>query len=163
MRTRRLWLLAIGGSLAWAAMPVRAQAPDHLPMPDDLRHELADVGRMRAPLLVLFSTPGCPFCREVRQNYLLPRVAEEHSTGVARLIVREIDITSAAPLFDGDGRATTQAAFAARYDVRVVPVVMLFDARMQPLAEPLVGIDRAGFYEGFLARAIDEAQRRLPR
>ena len=40
-----------------------------------------------------------------------------------------------------------------------MPVVLLFDDRLQVLAGPLVGIDRAGFYEAFLSGAIDEAQR----
>jgi glutaredoxin len=164
MHPRRRWLLALPGALTCVLSAARAQpASTHLPMPDDLRPLLAEVGRTRTPLLVLFSTPGCPFCREVRQNYLQPRIADERARGVQRLIIREIDITASTALVDADGRVTTQAAFAARYDVRVVPVVMLFDDRLQRLAEPLVGIDRAGFYEGFLVRAIDEAHRRLQR
>jgi hypothetical protein len=38
---------------------------------------------------------------------------------------------------------------------------VLFDDRLQLLAEPLVGIDRSGFYEAYLQRAVDQAQRRL--
>jgi thioredoxin-related protein len=163
MHPRRRWLLAMS-SLLGALSVARAQpSAAHLPMPDDLRPLLAEVARSRAPLLLLFSTPGCPFCREVRQNYLMPRLAEERLRDTPRLILLEIDITARAPLIDGDGRATTQADFAARYDVRVVPVVVLFDERLRRLADPLVGIDRAGFYEGFLARAVDEAQRKMQR
>jgi hypothetical protein len=40
-------------------------------------------------------------------------------------------------------------------------VVALFDDRAQLLGDPLVGIDRAGFYEAYLARAIEVAERRL--
>ena len=43
------------------------------------------------PLLLFFSTPGCPYCLDVRRNYLAPRAREGKAAGV---IVREVDITS---------------------------------------------------------------------
>jgi hypothetical protein len=149
--------LAVASS--WRA--VRAQAvPAHLPPLDDLRPLLDHVRRRRVPLLVLFSTPGCRFCREVRTSYLAPRHA---ANGASDPIIREVDITAPTQFIDADGATTTHRDFAARFGVRVVPVVMLFGDRLHPLTEPLVGIDRAGFYEGFLGRAIDDAQRRLQR
>jgi thioredoxin-related protein len=122
---------------------------------------MAQVRQQRAPLLILFSTPGCPFCREVRRGYLAPRVAEQAAQPAPTLLIREVDITSRAPLIDLQGRRTTQAEFASRLNVRVVPVVALFDDRARLLGDPLVGIDRAGFYETYLARAIEAAERRL--
>ena len=110
---------------------------------------------------MLFSTPGCPYCREVRRNYLAPRAAEQAAQPAPTLLIREIDITGRAPLIDLQGRRTTQAEFASRLNVRVVPVVALFDERFQLLGDALVGIDRAGFYESYLTRAIEAAERRL--
>jgi hypothetical protein len=97
----------------------------------------------------------------VRRGYLAPRVAEQAMLTAATLLIREVDITGRTPLTDADGRRTTQAEFAARYGIRVVPVVALLDERARPIGEPLVGIDRSGFYEAYLARAIDAAERRL--
>ena len=113
------------------------------------------------PLLVLFSTPGCPFCLEVRRNYLAPRVAEQAALPAPTVLIREVDITSRAALVDAQGRMITQAELAAQFGVRVVPVVALFDQRAQLLGDPLVGIDRSGFYETYLVRAIEAAERRL--
>ena len=48
-----------------------------------------------------------------------------------------------------------------RHQVRVVPVVALFDATLRPIGEPLVGLDRSGFYEAYLASAIDAARKHL--
>ena len=127
----------------------------------DVRPLLEQVRQRRVPLLVMFSTPGCPYCREVRSNYLAPRVKEQGALATPTLLIREVDITSRAPLVDQEGRRSTQAEFAAQFGVRVVPVVALFDDRLQLLAEPLVGIDRSGFYEGYLQRAVEQAQARL--
>jgi thioredoxin-related protein len=162
MRARRRLLLA-GAAVAFGA-PVGAQpagGEEHLEAVDDLRHQRPQVRKRRAPLLVLFSTPGCPFCVEVRRSYLAPRVTEQAKLPSPTLLIREVDITSRTTLVDLQGRRITQADFAARLNVRMVPVVALFDDRAQLLGDPLVGIDRAGFYEAYLARAIEVAERRL--
>ena len=133
----------------------------HLPPIEDLRALVATVTRYKAPLLILFSTPGCPFCREVRRNYLEPRVAEQARNAAPEVLLHEVDITSERPIIDLAGEKITEAIFAARYNVKVVPVVALFGHTMQTLGEPLVGLDRSGFYEGYLASAIETARKRL--
>lgn len=162
MRARRRLLLA-GAAVAFGARAGAQPAggEEHLEAIEDLRPLMAQVRKQRAPLLILFSTPGCPFCLEVRRGYLAPRVAEQAAQSAPTLLIREVDITSRAPMIDLQGRRTTQAEFASRLNVRVVPVVALFDDRAQLLGDPLVGIDRAGFYETYLARAIEAAERRL--
>ena len=162
MHARRRLLLA-GTAVAFGARAGAQPAggEEHLEAIEDLRPLTAQIRKRRVPLLVLFSTPGCPFCLEVRRSYLAPRVAEQAKLPSPTLLIREVDITSRAPLIDLRGRRTTQAEFASGLTVRVVPVVALFDDRAQRLGDPLVGIDRAGFYETYLSRAIEAAERRL--
>jgi thioredoxin-related protein len=161
MNARRRLLLA-GAAVAFGpGAHSSAAAEEHLAAIEDLRPLLAQVRQRRAPLLVLFSTPGCPFCLEVRRNYLAPRVAEQAARPSPTLLIREVDITSRAGLTDAQGRRGTQAEFASGLGIRMVPVVALFDEQARLLGEPLVGIDRSGFYEAYLARAIEAAERRL--
>jgi thioredoxin-related protein len=138
-----------------------AAADEHLPALGDLRVLADSIARHKAPLLVLFSTPGCPFCCEVRRNYLAPRVTEQAGKATPDLLLCETDITSEQTITDLAGAHTTEAAFALRHHVRVVPVVALFDASLRPIGTPLVGLDRSGFYEGYLASAIDAARKQL--
>jgi hypothetical protein len=158
---RRLLLSGAVLALGARAAAQAGGADAHLPPLDDLRALLAQVRSHRAPLLVLFSTAGCPYCREVRNSYLAPRLAEQAALAAPTLLIREVEITSRALLVDAQGQSITHAEFAARFGIRVVPVVALLDERAQPVGEPLVGIDASGFYEAYLARAIAEAQRRL--
>lgn len=156
---RRRALLSLLAAPAW----LRAQptAPDeYLPPIGDLRGIAPLIVRHKAPLLVLFSTPGCPFCREVRRNYLMPRLAEQKRTA-PDLLLREADITSSRMIVEPSGAHITEATLASRFNVRVVPVVALFDQSLQLIAEPLVGLDRSGFYEGYLEAAIETARKRL--
>ena len=50
-----------------------AAAVEHLPALGDLRVLADSIARHKAPLLVLFSTPGCPFC--LRGSAQLPGAA----------------------------------------------------------------------------------------
>jgi hypothetical protein len=126
-----------------------------LPRIDDLRRLTAQMRRERIPLLLFFSTAGCPFCIEVRRNYLAPRLQES----AGRLLIREVEIVSRRSLTGLDGGAQTEAELASRFGIRMVPVVQLVDASLAPIGRPLVGIDASGFYDGYLSAAIEQAER----
>ena len=150
-------------ALLLSPLPLRAQQSieERLAPLHDLRELSRSIERHKAPLLILFSTPGCPFCREVRRNYLAPRAAEQAAKTTPELLLRETDITSERTLTDLSGAHITEAAFARQHRVRAVPVVALFDSMLRPIGEPLVGLDRSGFYEAYLASAIDASRKHL--
>jgi thioredoxin-related protein len=122
---------------------------------DDLRSLAARMQRERIPLLLFFSTAGCPYCIEVRRNYLAPRLKENAGS----LLIREVEIVSRRSFTGLDGKAQNEAGLAARFGVRMVPVVQLVDARLAPIGKPLVGLDPSGFYDAYLSAAIEDAQR----
>lgn len=144
--------------LAVAATPSTIAAESALARLNDLRATLEDVRREGLPLLLFFSTPGCPYCAQMRQGYLAPRGRMGAKAGA---MVREVDITSARRLIDRDGGDVTEAALAARLNVRTTPAVILVDDKLQALGSPLVGIGAAGFYEAYLQGAIESARQRL--
>ena len=157
-RRRALIALALAPGLLRAQPAIE---DEHLPPLNDLRVLAEAIAKHTAPLLVLFSTPGCPFCREVRRNYLIPRVKEQADKATPELLLRETDITSESVIVDLAGISATEAEFARLHHVRAVPVVTLFDSSLRPIGKPLVGLDRSGFYEGYLASAIDAARKHL--
>lgn len=144
-------LAALAPAAAWSQRKPEAA---ELPRIDDLRSLTAQMRRERIPLLLFFSTAGCPFCIEVRRNYLVPRLKES-----AGLLIREVEIVSRRSFAGLDGAAQSEAELASRFSVRMVPVVQLVDASLAPIGKPLVGIDASGFYDSYLSSAIDEAQR----
>jgi thioredoxin-related protein len=155
---RRRHLLAVAATLA--SLPLHAQEHgESLEHIDDLGALLDAVRLTRRPLLLFFSTPGCPYCREVRRNYLAPRVAD--GVEASGVVIREVDITSRRALVERGAQRTTEEALAQRFGVRMVPVIQLVDGAAQPLGEPIVGLDRSGFFEARLQGAIDAARRAL--
>jgi thioredoxin-related protein len=156
---RRRCFVARALVLAACAPAVASERP--LPADDNLAALAAESAAQGRPLVLFFTTPGCPYCAEVRRNYLAPRVAG--ATGTPPLLMREVDITGRNLLTGFDGRLVAAAELAARYQVRVVPVVLAVDARGRPLGEPLVGLDSAGFYDSRLQALLSAAADALGR
>ena len=155
---RRRLLLALAAATAMTA--ARAQSHEESLAPiDDLSALLDAVRTTRRPLLLFFTTPGCPYCREVRRNYLAPRVAD--GVAASGVVIREIDITSRREFTERGTQRLSEAALARRFDVRMVPVIQLVDGAARPLGEPIVGLDRSGFFEARLQATIDAARRTL--
>lgn len=154
MRRRALLIAAVLSS-----SPLRAAAQDEalLPLAADLRSLGEASRRARVPIVLLFSAPGCPYCRDVRRNYLAPLLAAGTPAAPAPLI-REVGITSRVALVDFDGRALTHAEFAERRSVGVAPVVMALDSQGRVIGEPLVGLDAAGFYNAYLETLLERAR-----
>lgn len=104
--------------------------------------ELAALAGRHGVLVLLASRSDCPYCREVRRNYLAPLARE----GQPRFAVRELE---------SDTAADTSAL--ARLGIRFFPTVVFLGAGGRVLAEPLVGLDRAGFYAAYLDQRLTTA------
>lgn len=130
-----------------------------LAVPDDLQREGAKAQAAGEPLVLMFSLPDCPYCKVVRNNYLLPMLREAHAAH--QPVIRELQITSGKTLMGFDGVRTTQAAVAKHYGVRMAPTLVFVDAAGQPLTDPIVGGDGHGFYSAYLDRAFAEARKTL--
>ncbi len=129
----------------------------HLPFPTDLAALGSSLAREGRLLVLMFSTPGCPWCLVVRRNYLTPMLAEEtRLAGAPR--VRELMFSEAQPLRDWEGKATTSSEFSNRYRIRLAPTLYFFGPRGELLADPLEGGDNSGLYGDVLARRLEDAR-----
>ena len=136
-----------------------AQQDAMLPVPLNLQKEAAQAQAEGKPLVLMFSLPGCPYCKVVRQNYLAPMLTENPES--ERPVLREVHITSDRPLVGFDGSQTSQSALASRYDVRIAPTLIFVDARGDLLADPIVGGDGTGFYLAYLDSAFAASAKKL--
>ncbi|MGP1678819.1 MAG: thioredoxin fold domain-containing protein [Burkholderiales bacterium] len=121
----------------------------------DLAVDARLASQRKTPLLLLFSEASCPWCERARQESLLPM--QRNPEYQAKVMMREVGIDSAGALVDFAGNKTTQADFARRQRVTMMPTVMLFGARGEALGEPLVGFRGADYYGYFLDERIDAA------
>jgi len=140
---RALALLGLGAS---GVAPARA-AGKTLPLSASLPDELARALKARQPLVVMVSLHRCPWCEEVRNNYLAPMRAQE------RLPVVQVDMLSPRQTRDLQGAPTTHEALVRAWDVKVAPTVLFLGPQGKEVADRLVG-GSPDFYSAYLDRRL---------
>lgn len=141
--------------LAWGlGAPAASLAAGGLVHAKNFRTDGALAAKRQVPILVVFTTPTCPYCDTVKHDYLVPMHKDRANR--SRVIIRELTVNSDGALIGFDGKPTTEAAFAAAAKVFVVPTVMVFDPRGEPVGDPIVGLLIPDFYFGYLTAAIEE-------
>jgi len=122
----------------------------------DLRAEAEQAARHGGPLIVMYSRADCRFCEAIRRDYLKPLAADPRNK--ERLLVRQVDQDSDAPLTGFRGEPTTHARLAASEKIKLVPVVAFYGPNGRRLAEPIVGSRLPDFYQGYLDDAIEQSR-----
>jgi hypothetical protein len=115
--------------------------------------------KLRVPLIVLFSLSDCGFCHEVRRNYLASLIRESGDS----VVIREVVSDEAHKLIWLGGEMLTHPQLAARTKIQFYPTLHFFDAQFNPLAEPLLGANAAGFYNAYLNQRIESSTQILRR
>ncbi len=146
-----LGALVLGGTVGAGA----ARAADRkLPLSASLQAELARALKSRQPLVVLVSLHRCPWCDEVRNNYLAPMQAQDG------LPVVQVDMLSPAGTRGLQGEATTHDALVRGWGVKIAPTVLFLGPGGQEVAERLVG-GSPDFYAAYLDNRLAEARKAL--
>lgn len=152
MSTRRGMLIAGGALLAGGALA--AGSPSRLPHAVSLRRELASAQAAGKALVVMVSLDGCPWCRMVREGWLLPLLA-------AGQPVVQVEIARDLPLEDAGGRSSTHRDFAKALGVRVAPTVLFLAADGREAAPRIAGVPLPDFYGAYLQERLDAANREV--
>lgn len=117
------------------------------------------------PIVVLFSTPGCPFCHALRTEHLNDLDQRQQAAGVMYL---ELDLADRRAFGGVQGQnipallagLADGREMARRLGVRVAPTVVFLGPEGE-VAERLVGYGMRDFYAAYLDQRIDEARRRI--
>jgi thioredoxin-related protein len=125
----------------------------------DFKADASDAAKRRIPILVLFTSPGCHFCEQVKRDYLLPM--QKDPAWRKKVIIRELEVGSTRPLVLFDGSKSTEGAFAADHKVFMVPTVKVFDTRGQETGDAIVGLLIPDYYFGYIQNAIEEGTRKV--
>jgi hypothetical protein len=130
-----------------------AQSPDKtLPSLTSLPEALHQALQSKQPLVVMVSLAGCPFCKVVRENYLLPLRANG-------LPIVQINMRDAHTLVDFDGVTLTQDAWVRQRSIKIAPTVLFFGAQGREVAARLKGAYLPDFYNAYLEEQLMVAQR----
>lgn len=126
-----------------------------LPAPESLATALAAALRAGQPLVVMASLDGCPFCRQVRDNYLAPL---QRDSGVP---VVQLDLASRQAVLDFEAAPTTHDKLLRRWGIRIAPTLLFFGPGGREAAPRLVGASIPDFYGAYLDQRIEAARQSL--
>ncbi len=146
---RRHVLALAAGALV---LPAARAAGEGLPVPHSLAGELRTALAKQRALVLMVSLEGCPFCKVVRQNYLMPLAAQGQP-------VVQIDMGSPAPLVDLKGAASNQDRVIRTLGVKVAPTVLFLGPEGREAAPRLDGVPLLDFYGAYLDDRLATANR----
>jgi thioredoxin-related protein len=141
---------------ALGAPPARARPlPARLPRLEQWDDALKDAARAGHPVVILWGTPGCPWCDALRADVMVHVWREAVQRGVR---VHEFDLTDRRPL---EGAPTlSPAELADRLTIRVSPTVS-FHGPGGELAPRLIGYPSRDFYPAYLEDRLQQARNKL--
>jgi thioredoxin-related protein len=139
------WLTASGTvQAAETSLPVTTS------LPDSLQQAL----QRKQPLVVMVSLQGCPFCKVVRENYLMPLQREG-------LPVVQLNMRSAQTITDVDGSAHTQEGLIRKWGIQIAPTVLFLGPQGKEVAPRLKGAYLADFYGAYLDEQLTLARQAI--
>ena len=135
-----------------------AHAQTSLPAVVDLTIEAKESHKTQLPILVLFMSQTCAYCKQALKEFLLPMHRNHDYDG--KVLLRQIDIGSDNKIVGFDGKKVSQHNFAKIHGVIAVPTVLLFDEQGNELAK-ITGLMGVDFYQAYLDNAINESLERI--
>jgi len=136
----------------WPAPALAAKA--QLPLSQSLPDELARALKQGQPLVVMVSLHPCPWCDEVRTNYLAPMHAREG------LAVVQVDMRGAQVTRNLQGQPSTHDALVRAWEVKAAPTVLFLGPGGQEVADRLVG-GSPDFYSAYLDGRLERARKAI--
>jgi len=128
-----------------------------LPSAVELANDLAAVGALSqqkgVPILLMFSTEDCNYCKRLEAEVLGPmRIA---GIDPQRVILRKVVLDEYGTLRDFSGHERNAESFGNSLGVDVVPTLELLDATGKVLVPKIVGYQTPGLYAHYLEKAIE--------
>ncbi len=155
-RRRTLHHLAWGLGVCALSTGVVQAAETSLPVTASLPESLQQALQRKQPLVVMVSLHGCPFCKVVRENYLMPLQREG-------LPVVQLNMRSTQAITDLDGSAQTQDGLIRKWGIQLAPTVLFLGPQGKEVASRLKGAYLADFYGAYLDEQLAQARQATAR
>ena len=125
-------------------------------MTDDLVKVAALSQENGVPILLMFSTEDCTFCKQLESEVLGPM--RKAGIDPKRVILRKVVMDEYDILRDFSGNKRNAESFAINRGVEIVPTLELVDANGKTLVPKIVGYQTPGLYGDYLEKAIEVSQ-----
>lgn len=133
-----------------------AQGSATITQPHSLTDAAMQAATHDAPLIVMVTLRGCPWCDFVRTSHLKPLVRKRGMT------VLEIDMANdVLQVRDFQQSQTTQKALAMQWGVKRAPTLLFLNSAGAEVAQRLVGVSSQDYYGVYLDQRIETARQSI--
>lgn len=119
-------------------------------------HRSAD---MAVPILVMFASTSCGYCRIVEEQFLIPMIISGDYTN--KVIIRIVNIDSGENMRDFAGAPVAMDDFAFREGVSFTPTIRFYGPAGKQLVPQMIGLTTVDYFGGYLDEAIDTSLLKL--
>lgn len=112
------------------------------------------------PIVLMFTAEDCMYCDAMRQQYLIPM---SHTQKYAELaLFRQLNVESFSFLRNESGELVGGDQISLRYGVDITPTVLFINAQGEEVAERIIGLSGAHYFQETLEQHIQQASRNQP-
>ena len=156
MRLKKLLLIVLVLFVPGAAQAGESiNAAVQVPSARDLNRDGALARERQLPILVMFSSSTCHYCRIVEEEFLKPMIISGEYED--KVLIRRLEIDAYDKIRRFDGRTLGADAFAHAESVTLVPTLKFYDDAGRELAPKMVGVNTVEMYGGYLDAAIERS------
>lgn len=133
--------------------------PVSVPVSSDLAADALRSASMEVPILVMFSSDSCGYCRIVEEQFLIPMILSGEYTD--KVIIRMVKIDSSDDMRDFAGASLAMEDFANREDISFTPTIRFYGPGGTQLVPQMIGLTTVDYFGGYLDEAIDKSLLKL--
>ncbi|MFK5984347.1 MAG: thioredoxin family protein [Pseudomonadota bacterium] len=145
--------------LSWSLFSVQTGFATQLQLINNVQYESQLAKEKNLPILILFSIEHCPYCRLVKEDFLIPMLISGNYK--EKVIIRELNIDNSPMITGLSGSQQSAASYAYSMGVSLYPTMVFINHQGCILSETIKGVNTPSMFGGRIDQAIDEANKKI--
>jgi len=129
---------------------------NNFPQPTDFSLTGHDARIKNIPIMVLFSSVHCDYCKFIKEEFLNPMI--KSGDYFDKVIIKVVEDDEADEVIDFNKTTIDSGNFSDRYNIIFTPTIVFINSDGVEVTERIVGLGNIEYFGGFLDEAIDSAQ-----
>ena len=129
---------------------------NNFPQPADFSLTGDDARIQNIPIMVLFSSVHCDYCKFIKEEFLNPML--KSGDYLDKVIIKVVEDDEGDEVIDFNKETIDSGDFSDRYKIIFTPTIIFINSGGVELTERIVGLGNVEYFGGFLDEAIDNAQ-----
>ena len=132
---------------------------NNFPQPADFSFTGHDAKIKNIPIMVLFSSVHCDYCKFIKEEFLNPMI--KSGDYLDKVVIKVVEDDEGDEVIDFNKETIGSGDFSDRYKIIFTPTIVFINSDGVEVTERIVGLGNVEYFGGFIDEAIDNAQTRI--